>query len=233
MTTHDDSARQAHVKSVFGGELTDAERNALASFLETDEGREFRDCTDAFVDLLRGMDDDIVVPPAPTDLQNRFARHVREQARTFRRRFVRFCAGVYAFFTLGLLLPLVVPMRREMDAEGWTQLSIVMFGGATLFCAAMWWHNHRTLAADDVATHLAQIEGRVPAPRWRIAVRWTALVIVLSYLAHARWGWTRTLISSTAIAAVMLIFYEGIRAQTRRTRLAQNEELWSWWYEAE
>ena len=51
MTTQDESARQAHVKSVFGGELTDTERSALESFLTTGEGREFRDRTDEFVEV--------------------------------------------------------------------------------------------------------------------------------------------------------------------------------------
>ena len=225
MTDTHERAKLAQLKQAFCGELDAAEQEELAGFLATEEGREFSDTTAEVIDLVRKLDVGVNVVPAPIDMGLRFERTMREQARESRKRFVPFCVGVFALFSLGLLGPVVFG-KPGMNAEGWMELSIVIYGGASAFCFAVWLRNRRILRERDVIAYMAASEPVSPRSLRSRLLRWTVVLLSLAYLAERHFGWP---IAISVCAAMVLFRCWGVR-NLRHERLKQDAELWSWWY---
>ncbi len=227
------AAKLAVLKSLYGEELSDDERTLSARFLATDEGRAFRSSNEETLALLRCLDRPAASTP-PEGMVTRFERTIRGTARETRLRFGRFCLGVFGIFSLGLLLPLVFPKPgRPMNSSAWGELAIVLGGGAALFCWAVWVHNRRLERETDVIGFMLLSEGRARHSRWRHVILFTLIALLTTHAAERSYGWPTTLIATAVVGGVMLLMKHLLRSSLRTTRMRQDPELWTWWYEGD
>lgn len=218
------------LRAEFGAELDAEECRLLADYLRTPEGRAVRRGVRATRALVgsepSGVGDDAA------RLRARFEQTLRAQARATRRRFLGLVAvallaatGVSLFF--GHVLPRFA--SRQPGPEDLRNLWLLTHGAALALCAYLYLRLRRLESVPDLFDRLTRRERRTPRTLADHLVRAPLYLLLTAYLAR-REGWAKAALSVGILWVVFALAARLLRARLRRSRTAEDEELWSWWY---
>lgn len=218
----------ARLKRAFGAALTAAEESLLASAPPSrgPDADWLRDCLARWQPAPDPEDERRAA--GPPDLIARFEQTRREQARRFLRGFPRFLAFVLGIATVPV--PVLVYLKTGGLPVGVTLQVLafmwLMLGG---FSAACWQRARRTLRESDLVRFSSMRESgshRSPASR---GLLWGSLLVLVALQARTE-GW---LTAGGRVLGLLVVFGVAerlLRRAERRRRLAEDRELWAWWY---
>ena len=220
------------LKMEYGAELDAQERQELDSFLASPganglqrEVRSMRKLLDE-IDEPAGMECDL------SEMRSRFEESVREQARFVRGRMRGFVLGTFgaaSFFAIffGNILPLFHP--KQIGLGGKLALWIGGFVWSAIICAYLYYRLFWMQNDPDLFDRLIKIEQRTPRSLTDHLRRLPILFLAM-LLMWWQDGWRTGFIGVPIIWALFVGFAYVLNSNTRRLRIAQDEELWSWWY---
>ncbi len=214
-------AKVACLKSSTGSSLSDEESRVLDAFLQTSEGRAYREGTERMHEALRAPSPGIPRLDSSA-LVARFEQQMKSEARTLLqpRNILRLYLGFALVALLGSVLMFVVPHPRHGLSEriqGAAILSTLILGGAL----AIHVRARRRARDPQLFQRLWKAEVAQRDPRRYLVL---ALVVVLVGLAS---GWVQAL----GTAGGLLLLQAFLKGKLRKTRLKQDAELWGWWEE--